>query len=49
MVREWRVHRLVSGDTGYPLGVYIGVFEDVWPEQHGSVFKEASLKIGDDE
>lgn len=48
-MRDRRVHCLVGGGTGYSLGVYVGIFEDVWPERHGSVFKEArGIKRDDD-
>ena len=48
-MRDWRVHCLVGGGTGYSLGVYVDIFEDVWPERHGSVFKEArGIKRDDD-
>jgi hypothetical protein len=30
MVWGWSVHGLGSGDAGYPLGVHIGIFKDVW-------------------
>jgi hypothetical protein len=48
-VWDRRFNHLVSGDTGYPLGVCICVFEDVWPEPDGSAVQQASWKIGDDE
>ena len=40
MVRDRRVHCLVSGDTRYPLGLSTGIFQDVWSERHCSVIKE---------
>ena len=38
-MRDRQLHCLVGGGTGYSLGVYVGIFEDVWPERHGSVFE----------